>query len=58
VSEKGTEASAATAIVIGFRSIAFSPEEAIDFTADRPFFYFIEHIDTSVLLFCGVVGDL
>ncbi len=51
--EEGTEAAAATAIVVGLTS---APEPAT-FTADRPFLFWIEHGSTGELLFLGQVTD-
>lgn len=52
VEEKGTEASAATAIVMT-RSIAMAPTE---FCADHPFLYIIRDRQTGKVLFCGQVS--
>lgn len=51
VDEQGTEAAAATAIVMkrGGRPRLF--------TADRPFLFVIEHIETGLVLFVGRVAD-
>jgi serpin B len=51
--ENGTEAAAATAIVVGLTS---APPPAT-FTADRPFLFWIEHASTGELLFLGQVTD-
>ena len=54
VSEKGTEATAATAIVMSLT--APSPDLGNDyyvFNADRPFVYAIEEASTGILLFIG-----
>lgn len=51
--EEGTEAAAATAIVVGLTS---APEPAT-FTADRPFLFWIEHDSTGEMLFLGQVTD-
>jgi serpin B len=51
--EEGTEAAAATAIVVGLTS---APEPAT-FTADRPFLFWIEHSSTGEMLFLGQVTD-
>lgn len=55
VDEKGTEAAAATAVMI-FKSAAMSgkPKKLI---ADRPFLFVLWHNDTKAPLFIGVVGD-
>ncbi len=51
--EEGTEAAAATAIIIGLES---APQPAT-FTADRPFLFWIEHGSTGEMLFLGQVTD-
>jgi serpin B len=51
--ENGTEAAAATAIIIGLTSM---PQPAT-FTADRPFLFWIEHDSTGEVLFLGQVTD-
>ena len=51
--EQGTEAAAATAIIIGLES---APPPAT-FTANRPFLFWIEHSSTGEMLFLGQVTD-
>ncbi len=51
--EEGTEAAAATAIIISLES---APEPAA-FTADRPFLFWIEHSSTGEMLFLGQVTN-
>ncbi len=51
--EEGTEAAAATALIIGITSL---PQPAT-FTADRPFLFWIEHTTTSEVLFLGQVTN-
>jgi serpin B len=51
VDEKGTEAAAATAVVIGFTA-APTP---LTVTIDRPFIYLIRDIQTNAILFIGRV---
>ncbi|KAL4034248.1 hypothetical protein IC575_007380 [Cucumis melo] len=53
VNEEGTEAAAASAAVIAYRS--FRPVDIIDFVADRPFLYVIREDKTGSLLFIGQV---
>ncbi|XP_021513441.1 serpin B6-like [Meriones unguiculatus] len=48
VNEQGTEAAAATAVVMKGSSL-FTPF----FCADRPFLFFIQHVKTNRILFCG-----
>ena len=57
VDEKGTEAAAATAVVIG-RKLALPPEDPpIPFRADHPFLFVIQHNATGSILFLGRVYD-
>ena len=51
VDEAGTEAAAATAVIVGIVSL---PAEV---TIDRPFIYFIRDIETGAILFVGRVID-
>ena len=51
--ENGTEAAAATALIVGLTS---APPPA-EFTADRPFLFWIEHSSTGEMLFLGQVTD-
>jgi serpin B len=55
VDESGTEAAAATAVVMKLTSAM--PEDAIDLTMDRPFMFFIEHQPTGSVLFMGRVVE-
>ncbi|NXF10229.1 SPB9 protein, partial [Smithornis capensis] len=50
VNEEGTEAAAATAAIILCGCSGVIPPE---FTADHPFLFFIRHIKSSSILFCG-----
>lgn len=52
VDEKGTEAAAATAIIMKMTSM---PAEPIELTLDRPFMFAIEHQPTGTVLFMGRV---
>jgi serpin B len=56
VSERGTEAAAATAVEMKAVS-AEPPEEPVEFRADRPFVYLIRDVRTGVVLFLGRVAD-
>ena len=53
VSELGTEASAATAVVVGDRSASVPPA----FVLDHPFFFAVRDRQTGALLFVGRVTD-
>jgi serpin B len=55
VDETGTEAAAATAVVMSFTSAIEA--EKVDFTINRPFLFIIEHGSTGELLFLGQVTD-
>ena len=54
VDEAGTEAAAATAVIIGETS---APDEPIVVTIDRPFVFLIRDIETGTILFLGRVVD-
>jgi serpin B len=52
VTEEGTEAAAATAIVVDRASLA-EPKPNPEFRADHPFLYFIQDRETGAILFMG-----
>ncbi len=52
VDEAGTEAAAATAVIIGVTSV---PAETIELKIDRPFIFLIRDIGTGTILFIGRV---
>jgi serine protease inhibitor len=54
VNEEGTEAAAATAVVMAVRGKAMAPPT---FRADHPFFFLIQEIRTGSILFMGRVTD-
>lgn len=54
VNEKGTEAAAATAVVVGETS---APVADITVSVDRPFIFLIRDIDTGAVVFLGRVMD-
>jgi serpin B len=54
VDEAGTEAAAATAVIMKLTS---APEPATELTVDRPFIFFIRDIETGAILFVGRVVD-
>jgi len=57
VSEEGTEAAAATGVVIGVRSMPPQPEEPLVVKADRPFAWAVVERGTGAVVFAGVVAD-
>jgi serpin B len=60
VDEVGTEAAAATAVVMGLAGAApnaFSPPPPKIFKADHPFLFVIKHEATGAVLFIGRVED-
>jgi serpin B len=58
VDEKGTEAAAATAVVIALATSAMGPErKPIEVKVDRPFVYAIQHVASGACLFLGRVTD-
>ncbi len=52
VDEAGTEAAAATAVIVGVTSV---PAETIELKIDRPFIFLIRDIETGTILFVGRV---
>ena len=57
VDEKGTEAAAATAVVMMSESEMPRPEKPIEVRVDRPFFYAIMDTASRTALFMGRVTD-
>jgi serpin B len=55
VDEDGTEAAAATAIMVGLTSM---PTETIELKIDRPFIFLIQDSDSGAILFIGRVTHL
>jgi serpin B len=55
VDEKGTEAAAATAVVMRAGSAAVA--QVAEFKADHPFLFLIRHKATGLVLFMGRVVD-
>jgi serpin B len=55
VDESGTEAAAATAVVMKLTSVM--PEQPVEVTVDRPFIFVIRDIQTGVILFVGRVAN-
>jgi serpin B len=54
VDEEGTEAAAATAVIVGVTS---APQQMVELTVDRPFLFVIRDGETGVVLFMGRVTD-
>jgi serpin B len=52
VDEAGTEAAAATAVVVGLTS---APVQPVQVTVDRPFIFLIRDIETGTILFVGQI---
>ena len=57
VAEKGTEAAAATAVVVTTVSIAVPPPTGLPVNANRPFLYYLRDQPTGAILFMGRVQD-
>jgi len=57
VNEEGTEAAAATGVVIAVRSAPIRPVERDELIADRPFLFFLRDTRTGAILFVGHVVD-
>jgi serpin B len=55
VDEEGTEAAAATTALITTAQAASEP--SVEFQADHPFLFFIQHRDTGAILFLGRFAD-
>ena len=55
VDEEGTEAAAATVMVM--RGSAMPREPELAFRADHPFLFLIRHVPTGAVLFMGRVAD-
>lgn len=53
VNESGTEASAATAVIIATRSAMYDDEIPFDFVCDRPFLFIIHEKQNNTILFMG-----
>lgn len=57
VNEEGTEAAAATAVVMTFTSKDGGGSSRIEFDANHPFLYMIQHKQTGTILFMGSVSN-
>ena len=56
VDEDGTEAAAATAVIVGVTR-AVETQEPVELVVDRPFLFVIRHLGTGAILFLGRVVD-
>jgi len=57
VDEEGTEAAAATAVIMEAMAAMPEPERPIEVTVDHPFIFLIRDIQTGTILFLGRVVD-
>jgi serpin B len=57
IEEKGFEAAAATAVVMGLGSAAPKVQETINFVVDHPFLYLIRDPLSNIVLFLGTVSQ-
>ncbi len=55
VDEEGTEAAAATAVIVGVTSAPMEPPTPVEMTIDRPFVFMIRDTTTGAILFVGRV---
>ena len=55
--EEGSEAAAATAVVMALRSAATAPQPTPEIHVDRPFLFAIQHRSSGTCLFIGRVTD-
>jgi len=53
--EEGTETTAATAVIINYKCA--DPPISLEFRADHPFIFIIQHKDSGNILFMGRVND-
>jgi serpin B len=57
LNEKGTEAAAATVVVMTDAGAAAPTQKPIELKADRPFLFAIQHVESGACLFFGRVSD-
>ena len=57
VKEEGTEAAAATIVVMNDKAEPAEPEHLFSMVVDRPFLFLIEDNRTGIILFMGLVYD-
>ena len=55
--EKGTEAAAATAVVMATRAVMMRPEAPVEVKVDHPFIFAIQHRASGTCLFLGHLTD-
>lgn len=55
--ENGTEAAAATAVVMAFGGIVMQPEKPVEVRVDHPFIFAIQHRASGTCLFLGHLAD-
>lgn len=57
VNEEGTEAAAATAVIMELKSINGGGSKRVVFDCDQPFLFILQHKETRTILFMGTVED-
>ncbi len=57
VNEEGTEAAAATVVVMADAGVSYNPTQPVKLTVDRPFLFVIRDNATGAILFLGHVVD-
>lgn len=57
VDENGTEAAAATAVMMTVGAPAGAPPRPVYFTVDRPFIFYISNTSSGTVLFAGIIND-
>ena len=57
VNEEGTEAAAATAVIMELKSVNGESNPRVVFNCDHPFLFMIQHKETGTILFMGTVED-
>jgi len=57
VNEEGTEAAAATAVIMNLKAGPDDSDSRVYFDCDRPFIFLIQHKDTNTIVFSGIVNN-